>query len=52
MIAALSFLLDCEKVENDDDSDDSSSDDESSAKPQVLISKEAIYKVGGALKEY
>ncbi|XP_028796409.1 protein SDA1 homolog [Neltuma alba] len=44
MIAALSFLLDYEKIENDEDSDDSSSEDESSAQPQVLLSKEAIYK--------
>ncbi|KAI9101436.1 hypothetical protein K1719_023918 [Acacia pycnantha] len=44
MIAALSFLLDYEKIENDEDSDDSSSEDESSAKPQVLINKESIYK--------
>ncbi|KAF7839867.1 protein SDA1-like protein [Senna tora] len=43
MIAALSFLLDYEKIENDEDSDDSSSEDESSAPAQVL-SKEAIYK--------
>lgn len=44
MIAALSFLLDYEKIEDDEDSDNSSSEDESSAQPQVLLSKEAIYK--------
>ncbi|KAK4276237.1 hypothetical protein QN277_019206 [Acacia crassicarpa] len=44
MIAALSFLLDYEKIENDEDIDDSSSEDESSAKPQVLLNKESIYK--------
>ncbi|KAE9587793.1 hypothetical protein Lal_00021981 [Lupinus albus] len=43
MIAALSFLLDYEKIENDDDSDDSSSDDES-ASPQVVLNKHTIYK--------
>ncbi|XP_050205253.1 uncharacterized protein LOC126655227 [Mercurialis annua] len=44
MIAAMSFLLDYEKVEDgdSDDSDGASSEDES--KSQVLISKEAIYK--------
>ncbi|WRX16119.1 SDA1 [Theobroma cacao] len=45
MIAALSFLLDYEKIENDDDdSDASSSEDEMTQKPQVVISKEAVYK--------
>ncbi|OIW14641.1 hypothetical protein TanjilG_32983 [Lupinus angustifolius] len=43
MIAALSFLLDYEKIENDEDSDDSSSDDES-ASPQVVLNKHTIYK--------
>ncbi|KAI4347700.1 hypothetical protein L6164_008486 [Bauhinia variegata] len=44
MIAALSFLLNYEKIENDEDSDDSSSEDELTQSPQVAISKEAIYK--------
>ncbi|KAK7312030.1 hypothetical protein RJT34_10575 [Clitoria ternatea] len=44
MIAALSFLLDYEKIENDDDSDDSDSDDELTESPQVVLSKETIYK--------
>ena len=53
MIASLSFLLDCEKIEDDDDSDDSSSEDEL-ATPQrhVVISKEAIYKVSCALLDF
>lgn len=50
MIAALSFLLDYEKIENDEDSDDSSSEDELSAQPQVLLNKESIYKVRCACK--
>ncbi|XVE92281.1 hypothetical protein REPUB_Repub01dG0083300 [Reevesia pubescens] len=46
MIAALSFLLDYEKIENDDeDTDASSSEDEMSQKPQAVISKETVYKV-------
>ncbi|KAI4305180.1 hypothetical protein L6164_028563 [Bauhinia variegata] len=44
MIAALSFLLNFEKIENDEDSDDSSSEDELTQSPQVAISKESIYK--------
>ncbi|KAJ4835957.1 hypothetical protein Tsubulata_026185 [Turnera subulata] len=46
MIAALSFLLDYEKIEdNDSDSDASSSEDESNAQRcQAAISKEAVYK--------
>ncbi|KAK7280939.1 hypothetical protein RIF29_08518 [Crotalaria pallida] len=43
MIAAMSFLLDYEKIENDEDSDDSSSDDES-VSPQVVLNKHTIYK--------
>lgn len=50
MIAALSFLLDYEKIEHNEDSDDSSSEDETSAQPHVLLSKEAIYKVRCACK--
>ncbi|KAI6694954.1 hypothetical protein NL676_022664 [Syzygium grande] len=45
MIAALSFLLDYEKIEDDSDSDASSSDDElSHQSPHVTLSKEAAYK--------
>lgn len=46
MIAALSFLLDYENIEDDgDDSDGSSSeDDQPNQQPQVLINREAIYK--------
>lgn len=46
MIAALSFLLDYEKIVDDDDSDASSSEDDSTPqKPQAVLSKEAVYKV-------
>ena len=44
MIAALSFLLNYENIE-DDDSDDSSSEDESTPQHQIVLSKEAVYKV-------
>ncbi|TKY47704.1 SDA1-like protein [Spatholobus suberectus] len=44
MIAALSFLLDYEKIQNDDDSDDSGSDDEMTESPQVVLSRETVYK--------
>ncbi|KAL0385434.1 UNVERIFIED_CONTAM: protein SDA1 [Sesamum radiatum] len=45
MIAALSFLLDFEKIEDDDDSDDSGSEDEpATEQPQIVLNKEAIYK--------
>ncbi|XP_059447914.1 uncharacterized protein LOC132179250 [Corylus avellana] len=45
MIAALSFLLDYEKIVDDDDSDASSSEDDSTPqKPQAVLSKEAVYK--------
>ncbi|KAG8365994.1 hypothetical protein BUALT_Bualt17G0029900 [Buddleja alternifolia] len=43
MIAALSFLLDFEKIEDDDDTDESDSEDEA-AQPRVVLNKEAIYK--------
>ncbi|KAL8094244.1 hypothetical protein AgCh_035947 [Apium graveolens] len=43
MIAALSFLLNYENIE-DDDSDDSSSEDESTPQHQVVLGKEAVYK--------
>jgi protein SDA1 len=46
MIAALSFLLDYEKIEDGDDSDASSSEDDSTPqKHQAVITKEAVYKV-------
>lgn len=44
MIAALSFLLDYEKIEDDDDSDASSSEDEMTPQSQVVLSKESVYK--------
>ncbi|TVU16160.1 hypothetical protein EJB05_39711 [Eragrostis curvula] len=45
MIAAISFLLGYENAEHDDDdSDASSSEDEASQNPQVLLSKEDVYK--------
>ncbi|KAJ1392857.1 hypothetical protein SESBI_35442 [Sesbania bispinosa] len=44
MIAALSFLLDYEKLLDNEDSDDSSSDDELTESPQVILSKETVYK--------
>ncbi|CAH9077732.1 unnamed protein product [Cuscuta epithymum] len=45
MIAALSFLIDYEKVEDDGDSDGSDSeDDQNTQQPQVAINKEAVYK--------
>ncbi|QCE13878.1 protein SDA1 homolog [Vigna unguiculata] len=44
MIAALSFLLDYEKIQDDDDSDDSGSDDETNESPQVVLSRETLYK--------
>lgn len=44
-MAALSFLLGYENIEEEDESDASSSDDESIEKPVVLLSKEDVYKV-------
>ncbi|KAJ0095219.1 hypothetical protein Patl1_16804 [Pistacia atlantica] len=45
MIAALSFLLDCENIEDDDDSDASSDEDDVTTQtPQAILSKEAVYK--------
>ncbi|KAI3516159.1 hypothetical protein L1887_15070 [Cichorium endivia] len=44
MIAALSFLLDYEKIEQDNDSDESSDEEEAIHQPHVVVSKEAIYK--------
>lgn len=53
MIAALSFLIDYEKIEGDDDSDDSDSEDDQSAQqPMVVVNKEAIYKVGCLLHPF
>jgi hypothetical protein len=46
MIAAMSFLLNYEKIEDNDDSDASSSEDDSTPqKHQAVLSKEAVYKV-------
>uniref|UniRef100_A0A5B7BA91 Protein SDA1 n=1 Tax=Davidia involucrata TaxID=16924 RepID=A0A5B7BA91_DAVIN len=47
MIAALSFLLDYEKIEDydDSDSDDSSSEDDlTTQQPHAVLSREAVYK--------
>ncbi|KAG6437159.1 hypothetical protein SASPL_102070 [Salvia splendens] len=44
MIAALSFLLDFEKIEDDDSDDSDSQDDQATPQPQVFLSKEAMYK--------
>ncbi|CAI9779373.1 unnamed protein product [Fraxinus pennsylvanica] len=45
MIAALSFLLDFEKIENDDDTDDSGSEDDlETQQTQIVVNKESIYK--------
>ncbi|KAL9256627.1 SDA1-like protein [Drosera capensis] len=42
---ALQFLLDFEKIEDDDESDASSSEDDATPqKPQVVLSKEDVYK--------
>uniref|UniRef100_A0A7N2LJU5 Protein SDA1 n=1 Tax=Quercus lobata TaxID=97700 RepID=A0A7N2LJU5_QUELO len=44
MIAALSFLLDYEKIEDNDDSDASSGEDDPNPQaPHVVINKQAIY---------
>ena len=49
MKAALSFLLDYEKIQDDDDSDASSSEDDGCAqKPHVVLSREDVYKVSSA----
>jgi protein SDA1 len=45
MISSLCFLLDYEKIENYQDSDDSSSDEDMTESPQVILRREAIYKV-------
>lgn len=46
MIAALSFLLDYENIEDDDDSDSdgSSSEDDSATQQPQVVSREAMYK--------
>lgn len=50
MISALRFLLDYENLEDDDDSDASSSDDEDTKKiSQVVINREAVYKVNNII---
>ena len=45
MTAAISFLLGYENVEQEDDSDASSSEDEASKNPNIILSKEDVYKV-------
>ncbi|KAM0862147.1 hypothetical protein ACQ4PT_045427 [Festuca glaucescens] len=44
MTAAISFLLGYENVEQEDDSDASSSEDEASINPNIILSKEDVYK--------
>ncbi|XP_057450052.1 uncharacterized protein LOC130741227 [Lotus japonicus] len=44
MITALQFLLDYEKITGDEDSDDSGSDEELTESPQVILSREKVYK--------
>lgn len=46
MIAALSFLLDYENIEGDDSDDLGSEDELATQQPQIVVSKEAMYKVG------
>ena len=45
MISALSFLLDFEKIEDGDSDDSDSEDDQATPQPQVVLNKEAMYKV-------
>jgi uncharacterized membrane protein YwzB len=45
MIAAISFLLGYENAPQEDDSDASSSEDEADQNPQILLSKQDVYKV-------
>lgn len=53
MVASLSFLLDCEKIEDDEDIDNSGSEDElATPQHQIVVSKEAIYKVSCSLLEF
>ncbi|CAL5188012.1 unnamed protein product [Lathyrus oleraceus] len=44
LIATLCFLLDYEKIENYHDSDDSDSDEELTVTPQVMLTRETVYK--------
>ncbi|KAG2574986.1 hypothetical protein PVAP13_7KG413600 [Panicum virgatum] len=44
MVAAISFLLGYENAEQEDDSDASSSEDEADQNPQILLSKQDVYK--------
>ncbi|KAL6651447.1 hypothetical protein ACP70R_010372 [Stipagrostis hirtigluma subsp. patula] len=44
MIAAISFLLGYENAQHEDDSDASSSEDEANQNPQLILSKEDVYK--------
>lgn len=44
MTAAISFLLGYENAEQEDDSDASSSEDEASQNPNIILSKEDVYK--------
>ncbi|XP_020100893.1 protein SDA1 homolog isoform X2 [Ananas comosus] len=44
MIAALSFLLGYEQVEEEDESEASSSEDDTAEPSQVILSREAVYK--------
>ncbi|TVU00899.1 hypothetical protein EJB05_53630, partial [Eragrostis curvula] len=45
MIAAISYLLRYENAQHDDDTDASSSEDEATQNPQIILSKEDVYKV-------
>lgn len=45
MIAAISFLLGYENAPQEDDSEASSSEDEADQNPQILLSKQDVYKV-------
>lgn len=46
MIAAIQFLLGYENTEQqEDESDASSSEDEADKNPQILLSKQDVYKV-------
>ena len=45
MTAAISFLLGYENAEQEDDSDASSSEDEANINPNIILSKEDVYKV-------
>lgn len=45
MISALRFLLDYENIDDDDDSDAESDDDETKKISQIVINRQAVYKV-------